>query len=201
MIKKPNSWATFFEFKRPAYLFLSIFIFVSGLSLTWVNLPFLLGTISLIRIGWIILFLYLVVGLLNRSFELGVPIFLISIWGFIHLISLVVGHGHSELIITRIFQSFVIIALVASLFAKNFKLRSFCLNFSPNLSFIAITVTFIYVFVSQENANLGHIIRSSIIGVSSNFSIFCTQLIAVFILRHLYLYKKEHPTSIVELFT
>ena len=166
------------------YTLFSTLIFFSGLSIAWLNVPFLNGTVSLIRVGWAGLLIYIVLKITwNREILRHPLVLLFLFWILLHIFNFLILDGAATAILTRIFQASFITALLIIIMQRGFDLATFCKAINPLFSLVAGIALLAFLFASVISSGLFYMIQGSIIGVSSNFSIFCSQLFALFLLK------------------
>ena len=169
------------------YTLFSTLIFFSGLSIAWLNVPFLNGTVSLIRVGWAGLLIYIVLKITwNREILRHPLVLLFLFWILLHIFNFLILDGAATAILTRIFQASFITALLIIIMQRGFDLATFCKAINPLFSLVAGIALLAFLFASVISSGLFYMIQGSIIGVSSNFSIFCSQLFALFLLKDLH---------------
>lgn len=169
-----------------------ILIALSGLSVDWLNSLSLYEFFSPIRACWAAFFLYIVAKVsLKQRVTSAFPVALLVAWTGLHIINLLMLDGAASAVLTRIFQSSFIIALLLLTLQRGFDLSQFCEAISPMIAIVIGVALLALLASSATSVDLFYMIRGSVIGVSSNFSIFCSQLFALFLLKDLLSRKSE----------
>ena len=181
-------------------LFYGVFvtlILLSGLSVPLLNHSFLNETVSVIRIGWVGLLIYIFFKIdWRRAILRSVLVQLFFIWISIHIINFLLLDGDAGNILTRAIQASFITALFLLTIQKKVDLEGFCGGFQPAILAFAWVTLLVYVFSATLNdQSVFFLVQSSVIGVSSNFSIFCAQLFSFFLLRDLHKTKTKKHSS------
>lgn len=172
----------------------------SGLNISWLNEVTIYGLISPIRVGWVIVLIYLCKNLTLRDLHITPFSWLVSIWISWHLLNLSLTNGSVPTTLTRVFQAGFIFVLVTSVAGGSFCLRRLSKKAFPWLSFfswlslavlLAAYVTDVQSVRVKILSDYYGVLRSNIIGNASNFSIFCAQFIALYLFRDLYLSQRK----------
>lgn len=171
--------------KRFYGIFVSL-IALSGLSVDWLNSLSLYELLSPTRACWAAILLYIVTKVRwNQWVTPAFPVALLVVWAGLHILNQLMLDGAASAVLTRIFQSSFIIALLVLTLQRGFELSHFCDAISPIIVIVSGIALVALLASSATNVDLFHMIRGSVIGVSSNFSIFCSQLFALFLLKDL----------------
>ncbi|MEC8190282.1 MAG: hypothetical protein VX033_03775, partial [Verrucomicrobiota bacterium] len=162
-------------------------IALSGLSVDWLNSLTLNELVSPIRVCWVVVFLYIVANLRwDYRALISLPVALLAAWIVLHVLNLIFLNGAANAIMTRIFQASFITALLIITLQRGFDLSNLCKAINPLIALFAGIALIVFLVSSVQSARLFFAIQGSIIGVSSNFSIFCSQLFALFLFKDLY---------------
>lgn len=186
-----------FELPEKTYALFFFLIAISGLNIQWINTVQIFQVISPVRIGWIALLLLFAIGLTKKK-PPNIILFIyipLGLWVGLHLINSWAFSNANAAILTRIVQAVFIATLIGSISTRQFKLERFCLALNPLFPAIAGVLIVLILVTNVEFHDLYLLLRDTIIGSSSNFSIFCAQLVSFFLVRDLVLNRRqERPT-------
>lgn len=173
------------------------FLLLSGLNVLDLRIVSIFNFISPMRVMWVGLLLYLLIGLDPKKIKLSLPIYLIIAWVlWNNLIFFYVGGSTAELV-TRWFQSAFIMVLYLSIQQDKFNVANFCASIHFIWPFLLMCAFFIFHVILLLKPEIIHVFWSSVFGMKTNFSIFCAQFIALFLLRNLFFceHKKSKAAS------
>ena len=173
-------------FKRSVYFMLLLLLLASGLSFDAFNRQNFFGEyFSANRLLWLILLLFMLLGLKIEKIKWSLIFFLFSSWTAINVINLFLLDGYVRLIIVRCFQAAFIMATILSVHQGKLKLDEFLKILTPIWVF-CFTIGFVFLFLMPlMSVELFLWLKDSIFGLASNFSIFCSQFIAILLFQNL----------------
>ena len=180
------------HFNNYGYLFFIVVMVVSGLSITWLNLFKFWEVFSPIRLLWLGVICYLFLLGIKYKHLFQAPVLLVLIWIMLHSFNLLFLDGQRPAIFSRCAQSIFIIVLLLSISNHRFVLPSFLKVVTPHWAALAGATFAILLFSGLYQEHLFLTIKTSVIGISSNFSIFCAQIIALFLAKELS--SSENPS-------
>ena len=167
-------------------LVLGLFL-ASGLSFEFFNLQgFINDYFSLNRLLWLGFTAFLIAGLNPQKFKLTSTLVLLFLWAFWNFSNLFIADGDVRLIVIRCIQATVIVVFMTSINQGKFQFEEFCKAISSTWSFSALTIFIILIASASIDARIYNSLENQIFGLSSNFSIFCSQFIALFLFKNLF---------------
>lgn len=180
-----NKLISFTNFTPVKYNVIFGFFILAGLSFDFLNKISYYGVFSPMRLGWLGLFLFFLAGLDLKRIRLDTVTGLFVTWVAWNTFAVLTQGELQGGLITRWAQSAVILAVIFSIQQRKFCFHKFFASISP-IWLIVLALAFVGCEISYH-ANIDFHIwaKSSIIGVKSNFSIFCSQFVAIFLFKSL----------------
>lgn len=175
------------DFNSKFYTLVFFLVVLSGLNIDVIHKAQVFGLISPIRLCWALLMFCFVMSIRQDQFRLEVPILLLSTWAALHIVNLVFFDGSVDIILTRLMQAMFIASLFLSILHRHFSVAEFCSAASPFLALLAgVSFCALLIITHFFDRVVFDTFKYAVIGNPANFSIFCAQLIALFLVKDLF---------------
>lgn len=178
---------TYTNFSSWTYILVLGLFIASGLSFEFFNLQgFVNDYFSLNRLLWLGFTAFLIAGLNPQKFKLSSTLVLLFLWASWNFSNLFIADGDVRLIVIRCIQATVIAVFVTSINQSKFQFEGFCKAISSTWSFSALSIFIILIASASIDPQIFSWLHAQIFGFSSNFSIFCSQFVALFLFKNLF---------------
>lgn len=176
-----------FRFDQKSYYLVFFLVVVSGLNIDVVHKAQVFGLISPIRMCWALLMFCFVMSIRHDQLRLEIPVLLLSAWAALHIVNLLFFDGSVDLILTRLMQALFIGSLFLSVLYRHFSVAEFCRAASPFLALLAgVSFCALLIITHFFDRVVFDAFKYAVIGNPANFSIFCAQFIALFLVKDLF---------------
>ena len=178
---------TYTNFSSWTYIFALGLFLASGLSFDFFNKQgFINDYFSLNRLLWLGFTTFLIAGLDTQKFKLSSTLVLLFLWASWNFSNLFIADGDVRLIVIRCIQATVIAVFITSINQGKFQFERLCKAISLTWSFSVLTIFVILIVSTLIDPHIFLFLKEQIFGLSSNFSIFCSQFIALFLFKNLF---------------
>ncbi len=185
----------FKQFSPVVYNCIFAFMLCSGLSLPFLNMWLVIDFVSPMRLLWVgFLCTFLAVTSLNNLKISGCS-FLLVAWMLWHVVNPIAADGSIGAAISRCFQVFVILAVIFATHQSKFSLQKFCLYISPKFSLFFGMLFILFLVAKFFYHELFYFLNRSVIGSTSNFSIFCAQFMALYLFKYFFEHSDKGSVS------